>query len=46
MHTYTYESVYLVSHVYGYPWRPEEGVGSPGARVTGSCELFDMCVGN
>ena len=25
---------------------PEEGVGSSGARVTGGCELPDVCVRN
>jgi hypothetical protein len=25
-----------------YPWKPEEGVGSPGARVRGGCEQLDM----
>lgn len=28
------------------PWRPEEGVESPGARVVDFCELPDMGAGN
>lgn len=28
------------------PWRPEEGVRSFGAGVTGVCELFSMGAGN
>ena len=28
------------------PRRPEEGVGSPGAGVTGSCELSKVGAGN
>lgn len=26
-------------HEFSCPWRPEEGIGSPGAGVTGTCEL-------
>lgn len=26
-------------HVYRCPWRPGEGVGSPGSAVTGGCEM-------
>lgn len=28
------------------PWKPEEGVRSPGAGVTGRCELFYVGAGN
>lgn len=28
------------------PWRPEEGILSSGAEVTGGCELLDMSAGN
>lgn len=29
-----------------FPWRPEEGVSSPGARVTGNHEVPDVGAGN
>lgn len=29
-------------HVCKYPWRPEEGIISSGAEVTGSWELTDV----
>lgn len=30
----------------GNPWGSEEGIGSPGAEVTGSCELSEVGSGN
>ena len=33
-------------HVYVCVWRPEEGFGSPGAGVTGSCESPGLGAGN
>jgi hypothetical protein len=32
--------------VFGCPWSPEEGTGSPGTGVTGSFEPPDMVAGN
>ena len=29
-------------YIHKYPQKPEEGVGVPGAGVTGGCELPDM----
>ncbi|CAO2626078.1 hypothetical protein LEMLEM_LOCUS19122, partial [Lemmus lemmus] len=37
-------SVYMPC-VWGFPWRPGEGVESPGARVTGGSELLDVSAG-
>lgn len=29
-----------------YLWKPEEGIGFPRTRITGGCELLEMCAGN
>ena len=36
---YEYESC-------GYPWQPKEGSGTPGARITSSCEQPSVGAGN
>ena len=36
----------VCSHVCTWPWRSAESAGSPGAGVTGSCELPDVGAGN
>lgn len=38
--------VHASTLVCGYPQRPEESIGSPETRVTGSCELLDLSAGN
>lgn len=46
---FVFHLLYLCMHVWclwvstcamdgGWPWRPEESIGSPGVGVTGSCE--------
>lgn len=38
--------VYGCAHKYRCPWKTGESPGSPGARVTGDCELPEKVVGN
>lgn len=38
--------LFLCAPVCGCPWRPEERLRSPGARVTGSWELLEVGTGN
>lgn len=37
-----FSSFYLCVHVCRWPWKPEEGVGSPEADVTGSYEFWEL----
>lgn len=34
------------TRVYRFPWRPEEGVRFPRAKVSGRCQLSDVDAGN
>lgn len=38
--------VNVCASVYSYPQRPEKGIKSTGARVTGDCKPLDMNAGN
>lgn len=40
--SYVYVSMYMWCRC---PQEPEEGVSSPGAGVTGGCEILDMSIG-
>lgn len=39
------EYLCMSMHVFGCPWRPEEGVGSLGAGVASGSEPLDMVLG-
>lgn len=42
---YVYVSVDVGAYECSCPWRLEEGVTAPGARVTGSCEHLTWLLG-
>ena len=44
--TFNYVYVWIWAHECRYPERPEEGIRSPGAGITGSCEPPDVGAGN